>query len=154
FAEFPFRLEPSGGPIGSPVGGQCPHNFLFLIPVGGNHNSEEESLTSRVEMLRLPAITARSYRVIGADRNIQFLFIVPVQISEDHAPGSVGIVFPSLEYGSHILSRGVVHLRVDGNTSCTYKNGGERHVRPEHLGAPTATSRQPSSPCVLPPAVC
>ena len=50
-------------------------------------------------------------RVLGAERDVDLFLVVPVEIAEDQAVGSVGVVLPSFKYGSDVLAPCILDLR-------------------------------------------
>src|SRR5216683_4434229 len=109
-------------------------------------------------MRRLPPIAERlaseSDGVLSADRDVDLLLIVAVEIPEDHAVGSVGVVFPTFKYGSHVLTPRILDLRAYTNARRTdQQDGGPHRPIPAHgLSPPWRASA--ASPFAPRPAVC
>ena len=114
-AQFPLRLEPSLGLIGSSPGSQRPHYFLLLVPVRGHHHFEQESLAARIEMRRLALVAkhlgSHGDGVFGAEWDVDLFLVVPVEVAEDQAVGAVGVVLPSFKYGGDVLAPCILDLR-------------------------------------------
>jgi hypothetical protein len=49
-------------------------------------------------------------RILRAERNIDLFLIVAVEIAEDQAIGSVGIMLPSFKCGSDVLTACILNL--------------------------------------------
>src|SRR6266446_3168903 len=92
------------------MGSQRPYHLLIRVPVFRHDHFEDESLPSRVEMRRLTSIAARNDCVVCADRDIDLLLEVPVEIPEDHIDRPVGVPLPALKGGGDILAPRVLHL--------------------------------------------
>ena len=73
-----------------PVRVQLPRERL-VDEVLRDGDLEDVLVAARHEVRRLPAIAARLERVVGPDRDVDFLFVVAVHVAEPHVEGAVGI---------------------------------------------------------------
>src|SRR3989442_1137508 len=103
-------MEPSLPDVRAHMRSQRPYHLLIRVPLFRHCHFKEESLPSRVEMCRLTSIAAWNDRVVWADRDIDLLLVVPVEIPEDHIERPVGVSLPALKGGSDILAPRVLHL--------------------------------------------
>src|ERR1700674_1132557 len=81
-------------------------------------------------MRRLAAIAERlasqGNGVAGAERDVDLLLVVAVEIPEDHAVGSIGVVFPAFKYGSDVLPPGILDLGADANSGAKEDQSGAK----------------------------
>src|SRR5206468_3861202 len=110
FAQFPLRLEPTLREIGPPARGQRPDYFPRFVPVAGNDHAKDKSLTPRIEMRRLTFIIAEVDVVVGPNRDVDFLFVIAIEITKYQIERAVGIVLPPFEYRGDILPAGILNL--------------------------------------------
>ena len=99
-----FRHEPPDRRVGAAMGGNRPHE-LFVSPVRRHSHAPDKTLPPRVEIGRLSLIgIARLEEVVWPDRDVELLFVVPVQIAEDHVEAAIGVLLPALEHRLQVLS--------------------------------------------------
>ena len=105
---FPFWLEPTLRQIRSAPVRERPHEPLVLRPVLGHNHFEHPPSSSRVEVRRLALIAIPEIEaVLGAERDIDLLFAIPVAVAKLHREGPIGISLPPVKRGTYILSPGI-----------------------------------------------
>src|SRR5439155_24907393 len=106
---FPFRLKPALGLIRYAVCDESPNHSLVLGRILRNLHSECPPAAACVEVCRLSLVGAVDI-VIGADRNIDFFFCVPVVVTEMKVVGSVRISVPTFISRTDILPACIASL--------------------------------------------
>src|SRR5437762_8424021 len=91
------------------MGGQRPHELL-LAPILWDPHFEDVLLSSQIKVRRLPTINAWLERVVRPDWDVEFLVVIPVQVTEDYVEAAVGHSFPALENRNDILADGILDL--------------------------------------------
>ena len=105
--------QPPDRAVGPAVGGDRPDELL-VTPVGRHAHAEGETLAPRIEERRLsPVGVTRLEVVVGTDRDIEVLFVVAVQVPEEHVEAAVGVLLPPFEDRLEILAA-VIGLRGRG----------------------------------------
>src|SRR5439155_15001554 len=89
---------------------QRPDDVLFP-PIFRHPDSKQETMTPRVEVRRLCLRQASGLDdVRWSERNIEFFLVIPIQVTEDHIEGAVGILLPPLEIRRDVLPADVLQL--------------------------------------------
>ena len=78
----------------------CERPDKFAVPeIFGNVNPENKLVPSREKVRRLPLIgTAGLHCVACADRRVDLLVPVPIEVPEDHVERSIRVLFPTFIY--------------------------------------------------------
>src|SRR2546423_7974666 len=80
---------------------------LLLAEVCRHDHGEHAPMAARLEVRRLPLVGgARGDRIVGADRDLERLFRISVEVAEGNAEGAVGILVPAFERWSDGLASG------------------------------------------------
>src|SRR5437870_2306157 len=90
----------------------------------------------RLSPIAAPALAiGQSHVVIGANGDVQFLLVIPVEIPEDHVVASVRVMLPSFKHGSHVLPLRVSDLAVCAKRGQTQERerGGRRPITTHRL---------------------
>jgi hypothetical protein len=102
--DLPGRHQRRERLLGPAVRCQRPDQIL-LAPVLRYAHLEHVLLPPRVEVRRLSLVhSARLERVVGPDRNVDFLLVIPVHVPEDHVEAAIGIALPAFEDRDDVLA--------------------------------------------------
>src|SRR5207249_237993 len=96
-SNLPVRSDPRNGAVCVSVDDKRPNEF-FLAPVGGNRYRKQLTVEASVEVGRLTAIRSCGFDlVLGADRYLHFLDVIPIQITKVKLIAAIGPLRPPFE---------------------------------------------------------
>lgn len=101
---FPFRLEPPVGGGGAAGAGKRPDKPFPFVPVLWQFDFEDEQMSPGIEMGGLAHVFAQIKPIIGADRNVRLLIVVPIEIAEPHYYAAVGQLLRAFEKGLYVFA--------------------------------------------------